>query len=82
MYAALVARAKDAGLLRRVDETPYEFLPRLKQEFPEQADDIHSITEAYVAVHYAEEYAAPEVVAHVRATWQRVETVIRVRGRR
>jgi len=56
--------------------------PRLTREFPEQSEDIRLITEAYVAVHYAEEYAAPEVVAHVRAAWQRVETVIRVRRQR
>jgi len=78
IYAALVARAADAGLRRRVAETPYEFLPRLTQRFSEQTDDIHSITEAYVAVHYGEKDAAPEAVAKVRAAWQRVEAVIRV----
>jgi hypothetical protein len=77
IYAALVARAADAGLRRHVAETPYEFLPRLTQRFSEQTDDIHSITEAYVAVHYGEKDAAPEAVAKVRAAWQRVEAVIR-----
>jgi hypothetical protein len=82
IYAALVARAADAGLPRRAAETPYEFLPRLTQKFPEQTEEIHSITEAYVAVHYAEENIAPEVVARVRAAWQRVEAAIRVGKKR
>ncbi len=78
IYAALVARAADAGVARRVAETPYEFLPRLTAVFSEQSDDIHAITEAYVAVHYGEENAAPERIATVRAAWQRVEPGIRV----
>ncbi len=82
IYAALVAHAADVGLARRVAETPYEFLPRLTHQFPEQAEDIHSITEAYVAVHYGEEDVALEVVARVRAAWERVETVIRVAKKR
>ncbi|MEW5719485.1 MAG: DUF4129 domain-containing protein, partial [Chloroflexota bacterium] len=82
IYAALVARAASAGVARRVAETPYEFLPRLYDKFSEQRDDIHSITEAYVAVHYGETDAAPEIVAQVRAAWRRVETVTRLRKKR
>ena len=70
------------GLPRGVAETPYEFLPRLTHQFPEQTEDIHSITEAYVAVHYGEENVALDVVARVRAAWERVETVIRTAKKR
>ena len=77
IYAALVARAAEAGLPRQVAETPYEFLPRLTAEFVEQSDDLRQITEAYVVVHYGEENATPHVVARVRAAWERVETAIR-----
>ncbi len=77
IYAALVARASDAGLPRRVAETPYEFLPRLMVAWPEEADDIQEITEAYIAVHYGEHAANVEEVGRVRAAWRRVQTGIR-----
>ncbi|MBI3915347.1 MAG: DUF4129 domain-containing protein [Chloroflexi bacterium] len=77
IYAALVARAGDAGIARRVAETPNEFLPRLEQSWQDRADDLGAITRAYVAAHYGEESATPEVVTHVRAAWDRVQTSIR-----
>lgn len=77
IYAALVARASDAGLPRQVAETPYEFLPRLQRNWPENAEEVEAITNAYVAVHYAEADATPGQVQRVRAAWQRVEKMIR-----
>lgn len=77
IYAALVARAAEAGLPRRTAETPYEFLPRLKQTFPEEGPQMDTITEAYVAVHYAEHQAGKEEVSRVREAWKRVESRIK-----
>lgn len=77
IYAALVARASDAGLPRRIAETPYEFLPRLQHTWPEEADRVRTITEAYVAVHYGErEFGAAEV-NRLRGLWKRVEETIK-----
>jgi hypothetical protein len=76
IYAALVARASDAGLPRQVAETPYEYLPRLQHTWQEPGDDIRTITEAYVAVHYGEHDATPDEVSRVRAAWMRVEQLI------
>ncbi len=77
IYAALVARADDAGLTRRVAETPYEFLPRLEKTWPEQAGDLQDITEAYIAVHYGEHAASEAEVGQVRSAWRRVQTGIK-----
>ncbi|CAG0940043.1 hypothetical protein ANRL1_00052 [Anaerolineae bacterium] len=76
IYASLVARARDAGLPRQVAETPYEYLPRLAQEWHTESDDLHAITEAYVATHYAERDLSGEL-ARVRDAWKRVEKVLR-----
>lgn len=73
IYAALVALAADAGLPRRVAETPYEFEPRLEQHWLKNSGDIRAITEAYVAVHYAEQEAGAEQVKSVRDAWERVK---------
>jgi uncharacterized protein DUF4129 len=72
IYAAMVQRAEQAGLPRQVAETPYEFSPRLQKVWREQSGDVRSITEAYVAVHYAEHEATGEEVSRVRAAWYRL----------
>ncbi|MBI4786167.1 MAG: DUF4129 domain-containing protein [Chloroflexi bacterium] len=77
IYAALVARAADAGLPRRSAETPYEFLPRLEQHWPQETEQIRAITDAYVAVHYAERDLGREQVNRVREAWQEVEKRIK-----
>ncbi len=73
IYAALVARAADAGLPRRVAETPYEFEPRLAKQWLEHSDDIRTITEAYVEVHYAEHDATRERLDIVKDAWERIQ---------
>jgi hypothetical protein len=77
IYAALVLRAAEAGLPRRTAETPYEFLPRLEQTWPQETDEIRAITDAYVAVHYAEHQATEEEARQVRAAWHQVEKEIK-----
>ncbi len=79
IYAALVARAADMGLPRRTAETPYEFLPRLTDALPDAADNVHAITEAYVAVHYGEHEATNEEVSRVREAWRQVDQVFKQR---
>jgi MFS family permease len=73
IYAALQAHARTLGLPRRDAETPLEFLPRLIARFPDSADALTAITNAYVAVHYAQQQATDAQVRAVRATWQRVK---------
>ncbi len=73
IYAALVAHAAQAGIVRRIAETPYEFEPRLQQQWQEHTDDIRTITEAYVAVHYAEREAGAEQVKNARDAWERIQ---------
>lgn len=73
IYAALVARAADAGLPRRAAETPYEFEPRLEKQWLEHSADIRTITEAYVDVHYAEQIATVEQVQIVQDAWERIQ---------
>lgn len=77
IYAALVARAGEAGLPRRPAETPYEFMPRLVHAFPEEAERIQTITEAYIAVHYGEAPADSAQVKRVRQAWEQAQKSIK-----
>ncbi len=73
IYAAMTARAEETGLPRKVAETPYEFSPRLRSAWKDESDDVDAITEAYVAVHYAEHEATDEEVSRVKEAWERVK---------
>lgn len=73
IYAALLVQAENAGLKRRDAETPLEFLPRLTARFPQAAPALGEITNAYVAVHYAQQPATDAQVRALRALWTRVK---------
>lgn len=77
IYAALLARCRAIGMPRREAETPFEFLPRLKARFPGAARDLTDLTEAYVAVHYAQIPATQAQVRAMQAAWQRLRGQLR-----
>ena len=80
IYAALVARASEAGLPRAIAETPYEYLPRLQRAWPGQADEVRTITDAYVEVHYGEREFGAEEVDRLREVWRQAEQMIKRKG--
>ena len=69
--------AGEAGLPRAVAETPYEYLPRLERAWPEYAANLHSITDAYVDVHYGEREFPPPEVDRLREAWKQMERVLK-----
>jgi hypothetical protein len=73
IYAAMLVHARSLGLERRQAETPLEFLPRLSASFPASSVELGEITNAYIAVHYAEQPATDDQVRSLRAVWQRVK---------
>lgn len=79
IYAALLAEAEAGNLPRREAETPLEFLPRLTARFPESGAALETITNAYVAVHYAQQIATDAQVRDLRALWQRTRQQMRER---
>jgi len=73
IYAALLVQAENAGLERQTAETPLEFLPRLTARFPDIAPALSEITNAYIAVHYAQRPATDAQARALRALWTRVK---------
>lgn len=82
IYAALQAQAEAFGLKRNRAETPLEFLPRLSDYFPGNANEFRTITEAYVAVHYAQKPATDDQVRELRRVWQGLREQMQAQGRR
>jgi hypothetical protein len=79
IYAELGLLARGQGRPRLPHQTPYEYLPALRETFPTCSDDVVLITEAYVAVHYGELPERPAALAEVREAWQRVREAAGVR---
>lgn len=66
IYRHLLRWAAEHGARRRLDQTPYEFLPQLRAATAPQDAHAAAITETYVAVRYTPHEATPEEVDEVR----------------
>lgn len=73
IYAHMASLAADRGYPRAIDETPYDYLPALKEAFPENREDVSQITESYVAVHYGELPERQDDLSRVQSAWQRIQ---------
>jgi len=74
VYGRVLNLAEDRGFPRGASQTPYEFLPILRQAFPGASTPLAYVTEAYVAVHYGEIPEDPSVLAEVAAAWESIRT--------
>jgi hypothetical protein len=54
IYQAMADTAADFGYPRSESETPYEYLATLSKAWPNQRENIETITEAYIHVRYGE----------------------------
>ena len=74
IYANLVRLATEAGYPRPKAQTPYEYLVTLAEAFPDNADEVTVITEAYVGAHYGQLPDSRQELERIRACWERVQT--------
>lgn len=74
IYASLVKLAAASGLPRHEAETPYEYIATLHKAFPDNAEEVQLITNAYVCAHYGEQAFRPEYVQRVRDAWLTIRT--------
>lgn len=77
-FRRLLIWARQRGLPRQANQTPYEVRDQLAKAAPDLADQLHVITHAFVQVRYGPAYApegpgaqaAPQVVE----SWQQIKT--------
>ena len=62
LYDAFCARLARRGLARRPEEGPRDFARRAAAARPDLAEDIHAVTESYVALRYAAGGADPALL--------------------
>lgn len=76
-YLSVVRRAQESGLERRQDETPLEYARDLKDRFPDAADDVEVLTEAFVRARYSEQPFVSEDINPIKERWRRFKARLR-----
>jgi hypothetical protein len=83
IYARLLKLSARLGRSRPAAWTPLEFLPSLKNIFPDLPGELETITQAYMQVRYGELPETFEEVQKVEHAWSKIsmsgETVMRLR---
>lgn len=74
IYATMLRFAANLGLPRRAGETPYEYLPTLRQTWPESQEQLSYITESYIRVRYGEVSLSLEELERVKQAWLAVKS--------
>lgn len=77
IYAQLMALAEELGSPRKRWQTPLEFMVTLHRLFPDQGDELVTVTGAYVRVRYGELPESRAELTHVEQAWK----VLKDRGR-
>lgn len=77
VYRRLLARMSALGLPRRRDETPHEYLARLRVTVPEGERDAALLTGLYTHARYGPEAPRPDEVAAAGEMWTRLEPALR-----
>ncbi len=74
IYAMLLDMSARLDRPRPAARTPLEFLPELEGIFPSLAEELRTITEAYLLVRYGELPESPEDLDKVESAWKLVSS--------
>ncbi|MEI7469589.1 MAG: DUF4129 domain-containing protein, partial [Chloroflexota bacterium] len=74
LYTRMTHEASKRGKRRAKYQTAYDYLPLLDQAFPNCSNDIHILTDAYIAAHYGELPDSSEAIENLKAAWQRLKS--------
>ena len=73
IYRQMSRMAAEAGFVRALSETPFEYQPLLFEAWPDFKNEIHLITEAYTRVHYGEMPESQEELEQIRSAWTKIQ---------
>jgi hypothetical protein len=76
-FLALVQRGSQRGLVRKENQTPYEYAEILEQALPEVNQDIASITDVFVSARYSKLEIEKDVAKSVKFHWRRIRGALR-----
>ncbi|NNK85417.1 MAG: DUF4129 domain-containing protein [Desulfobacterales bacterium] len=73
IYASIIKKASAEGFIRRISQTPYDYLAELIKWRPYLQDEISFITRQYVSVRYSRCTPNKHVINRVRENWLRIK---------
>jgi hypothetical protein len=78
-YLALVRRASENGIDRRVSETPLEYIQDLKEAWPEADVDFEAMTDAFLEARYSPQPIEKPKANAIKQRWNSLRTSLRKR---
>ena len=81
-YQALLRRADEAALPRSGWQTPLEYETYLRNQVPEAAQEVASMTETFVEARYSQHVVSEDKIQKVRQAWEYVRMTLRGRSRK
>jgi hypothetical protein len=81
-YLAMIRRGGERGLSREPSQTPSEYAAALEKEIPEVAQDIDSITGAFVQARYSRHNVNAKDADFVKTTWGRIRRALQTKVNR
>ena len=73
IYAGIIKKATAEGFIRRISQTPYDYLAELIKWRPYLQDEISFITRQYVSVRYGGCIPNKHITNQVRENWLRIK---------
>ncbi|HJR78857.1 MAG TPA: DUF4129 domain-containing protein [Anaerolineales bacterium] len=80
-YLAMIRRGGEQGLPREPSQTPSEYAATLEKALPSAAEDIDSITEAFVAARYSRREIRAGDANVIKATWGRIRRALQEKSK-
>ena len=76
-YLAMLRRAREAGIPRRDEQTPYEYARSLASNLQKEKDGVDLMTESFIEARYSR-HAIPEKTARrAESLWEAIRRVLR-----
>jgi hypothetical protein len=78
-YLTMIRRGAEQGLTRSPSQTPVEYAAQLEKALPSAAEDIESLTEAFVEARYSRQEVDSQKANVIKATWGRIRRALQER---
>ena len=75
-YLSTLRRAREQGIPRSPDQTPYEYENILDSTVPDAQAEVAALTEAFVEAHYSEHPVDAEQANDVQNHWQQLRRTL------
>lgn len=77
-YLSIVKRAANKGVSRQDGETPLEFAQNLKESWPEAAEDVDIVTDAFLQARYGRSPIEKEALNPIKQHWRQLKSKLRI----